>query len=384
MKFVGKGKAALLMIGILLLSLFACLISKTVLDIEKTQEGSKELIFDHEEILQYAEGFTLCHYKEGYTVFTIPGTCAKREYLIVPEGKEIPFGLKEDTVILQQPITKLCIASGSLASLAAAIDAVDCIKAVAIERENWTLQNVQEGIDEGNICYSGSFRNPDFELLLTEGIQLEIDTTMLLNYPEIMEKYDEIGIPYFIEDSTKEASPLARMEWIKLLGAILGKEEEANRYFEEQKAKIEGLDTAEGSSKETALFYMGEKSLYVRNGGDYIPSMLRLAGGRYCMEEFNPEQGGSLKISFEDFYSKCKDAEYLFWVVLECPYDTIEELIGANELFADFRAVQNGNVYKARKGFAQRTADFADVILEMNKILNDSEIEETDTFVKLK
>ena len=174
------------------------------------------------------------------------------------------------------------------------------------------------------------------------------------------------------------------MEWVKLLGAILGKEEEANRYFEERAVKIEALETAESTEKTVALFYMGENSFYVRNGEDYIPAMFTMAGGNYCMAELNSGQGGSCKISFEEFYSSCKDADYLFWVVLECPYGSLEELIASNELFADFKAVRNGRVYCTRRGFAQRTADFADVILEINNILNDSEIEETDTFVKLK
>lgn len=379
MQFIKKTKAALLAVGMGLLSLPAC-----SGETGKETQDSVELTFAYEEELKYAACFTLTHYDDGYTAFTIPGINADRQYLIVPEEKKIPDLPDEDIIILQQPITDLCFASGSMASLADAIDAGDCMKAVAIEKENWILRSVIDGIDAGRICYSGSFKNPDFELLLKEGIQLEIDTTMLLNYPDIMEKYEELEIPYFIEDSTKESNPLGRIEWVKLLGAILGKEEEANRYFEKQADKIENLDVPKGSEKAVALFYMGENSFYVRNGGDYITAMFTMAGGNYCMQDIYPEQGGSCKISFEEFYSDCNDADYLFWVILECPYDSLEEMVADNELFADFKAVQNGTVYYTKRGFAQRTADFADVILEINDILNDSEIEETDTFVKLK
>lgn len=102
------------------------------------------------------------------------------------------------------------------------------------------------------------------------------------------------------------------------------------------------------------------------------------------MEEVLPDKGGTSRFGFEDFYAECKDADYLFWIVLACPYNTLEELVDYNELFADFKAVQNGNVYSSRRGFAQCTANLAEVILEMHEILNGSETEDTDTFIKLK
>lgn len=347
-------------------------------------DKTESLILDYEEKLLYATRFTLTHYKGGYTMFSIPGIDEDRQYLIVPEGKSIPENLSANTIIIQQPVTRICFASGGMASLAEAIGRLDCMTTTAIDSDAWALDSIAEKMKEREILYSGEFRNPDFELLLSEKIQLEIDTTMLLNYPDIRDKYDELGIPYFIEDSSKESHPLGRMEWIKLLGEILNEREAARSYFDEQVEKVKALETIEKTGKTAALFYIGEDTVYVRNAGDYIPAMLMLAGGECITADVNPEQGGNAKFSFEDFYSRCKDADYLFWVVLACPYDTLEELVASNELFADFKAVQNGNVYSSKRGFAQSTARLADVILEMNRILNHTDVEETETFVKLK
>lgn len=350
---------------------------------EKIPTG--EMVLLYEEELAYAKRFTLAHYEGGYSVFTIPGTDENRQYLIVPEGKEAPENLPENTMILRQPVAKICFASGSLASLTGAIGAIDSIATVAIEKDGWLLTDIVSRMESGRILYSGKFREPDFEMLLREGVQLEIDTTMLLNYPDIREKYDELGIPYFIEDSTNENHPLGRMEWVKLLGAVLGLEEEAEEWFAGQVAKIRALEEIPGSGKTAALFYIGEQgTIYVRNADDYIAAMLRIAGGEYIMEDILPDEGGNSKVDFEDFYARCKDADYLFWIVLSCPYGTLEELTESNELFAEFKAVQEGNVYTSRRGFAQGTAELADVILEMNHILNGIAAGDTDTFVKLK
>lgn len=342
------------------------------------------LVPEREEELKYAERFTLTRYQGGYSMFQIPGIDPDRHYLIVPEGKAVPENLPENTVVLQQPVTKICFASGSLASLAEALGAVDRITTVAIRKENWILDSIAERMESGEILYSGSYKTPDFEMLLDQGIQLEIDSTMLVSYPDIMEKYDELGIPYFIEDSAKESHPLGRMEWIRLLGAILGMDDEAERFFEEQAARVEALENFSDTQKTAALFYIGEKAVYVRNAGDYVPKMLDLAGGENICSELNPEQGGNQKMDFEEFYILCKDADYLFWVVMSCPYTTIEELIAYNELFADFKAVKNGCVYTSRRGFAQCTAGIADAIMEMNSVLQDPTVTETENFVKIK
>lgn len=79
------------------------------------------MVLLYEEELAYAKRFTLAHYEGGYSVFTIPGTDENRQYLIVPEGKEAPENLPENTMILRQPVAKICFASGSLASLTGAV-----------------------------------------------------------------------------------------------------------------------------------------------------------------------------------------------------------------------------------------------------------------------
>ena len=100
----------------------------------KEKIAAGELVLLCEEELAYAKRFTLARYEGGYSVFTIPGTGENKQYLIVPEGKEVPNNLPQNTVILQQPVTKICFASGSLASLTGALGAADSITTVAISR----------------------------------------------------------------------------------------------------------------------------------------------------------------------------------------------------------------------------------------------------------
>ena len=52
---------------------------------------------------------------------------------------------------------------------------------------------------------------------------------MIYHTPEVKERLEEFGIPVLVERSSYESHPLGRVEWIKLYGVLLGKEESLTR-----------------------------------------------------------------------------------------------------------------------------------------------------------
>lgn len=340
-----------------------------------------ELIVDYEEEFEYAELLTMTHYKGGYTSFTVSGM--ENEFLLVPEGKSVPQDLNENVTVLQQPINRTCFNSASLVSLVDAIGGLDNIATVGVTLEKWYLPNVIEKMESEEIKYSGSFSAPDFEMLISEGVQLELDTSMLNSKVEVIAKYEELGIPYIIDPSSSESHPLARVEWVKLLGAIFDLEENAATFFEEQKAKVDAVSNLESTGKTMASFFISNDQVGIRNGQDYIKKMVDLAGAEYVPADFYPDENSYTKVSFEEFYSACKDADYLLYSVFTFPYGSIEGMIEYNELFADFKAVQEGNVYYTVSYLSQATSSIAGVIEDINTILNDPTIESTDTVFKV-
>ena len=215
------------------------------------------------------------------------------------------------------------------------------------------------------------------------GTQVEFDSAMILNKPEIMDKYEELGIPCIVDYSSKEEHLLGRIEWIKLYGALLGLSDEADQYFESQVEKVDTVSKLEKTGKTAVMYYKSKDTYYLRNAGDYVVSMLTLAGGETIAPEVGAGKGGSTKMNAEEFYATCKDADYIFQVVFECPYNTIEEMIAYDELFADFKAVKEGNVYTTIPGFSQSSAILADVVVEINSVLNDPSIEATQNLIKI-
>ncbi len=350
---------------------------------EENYDGKLELEGPME--IEYAKNFTIDLYKGGYRM--IHAGTGGYDYLVVPEGMSVPEGLDENVVVLQMPITNLYMASTSMVSLIDAIGALDRVKLVGTDVGGWYLDNVVKEMEAGNIKFSGKYSEPDFEIIASSDIQLHVDTTMIDSKPEILEKFVELGIPSLVEDSSKESTPLGRVEWVKIFGVLFGMEEEAKEYFEEQKAMVDSATAPESYGKTVGMGYLSSTSdkCYARNGGDYYAQMIGLAGGDYILADMEPDKSGNSNMTFEEWYAKFKDADCLFYMNFAAKFYSIEEMIEFNPLFADFKAVQNGNVWVTSADFTQSTAAIASIIVDMNTILsseNPSEVT-TDHLIKI-
>ena len=100
-----------------------------------------------------------------------------------------------------------------------------------------------------------------------------------------------------------------------------------------------------------------------------------LAGGRYAFEDFVTDQAAtSISITMEDFYAKAVDADVLIYnASIAAPISTVDELLALNELFADFKGVQEGNVWCTGKSFYQATDIVGQMIRDIHLALTDGD-----------
>ena len=343
-----------------------------------------ELVFDYTLELEYATGFHVDYYKGGYIMFTA-GSEADRQFLIVPEGKSVPKDLDASASVLQRPIDRILMSSSGMASLFAAFGGLDHIKLVSTDIDGWYVEDVVKKMEAGEISFSGKYKEPDYEMITANNIQLQVDTTMVNSYPEVLEKYTELGIPYIVETSSKEDHPLGRVEWVKLWGIICDMEEEANAYFEEQKAIVESVTSAEKSDVTIAMFYTTSSSgkCYVRNGGDYMAKMIDLAGGKYNLADLNPDKTGTSTVTFEELYASIQDTDYIFFVSFSDKYTTLDEMIAGNELYASCKAVKEQHVWYTSADFTQSTAAIGSIIKDMNDIIASGGTITTEHLIKM-
>jgi iron complex transport system substrate-binding protein len=111
----------------------------------------------------------------------------------------------------------------------------------------------------------------------------------------------------------------------------------------------------------------------IRKPGDYITSMIEMAGGSYVPANISVSEDNALstmKITMEDFYVEAVDADVLIYnSTIEGEIKSIDELIKKSEVLKDFKAVKSGNVYCLSKGYFQQSSDVAEFIEDVHIIL---------------
>ena len=323
-----------------------------------------------------------------------------------------------ELTVLQQPLTTTYVAASAVMAPLCDLGAVSQIRFSGLREEGWYVDEARTAMKKGSMLFAGRYSEPDYETLLREGCDLALESTMIYRSPEVIEKLSALGIPVYIDYSSYEPHVLGRLEWIRVYGALFGHEEKAQQWYASERDRIcaiqkdaetssgeasqsgksteksetktsrnskneassigsssgsAGTDTTADLRPTVVYFYVNSSGqIQVRQPHDYIPELLELAGARYLAPDMSSLSGSrksNVTVSLEDFYSSCRDADYLIYsATLDRPLSSIRELLGKNALFADFKAVKEGHVYTTDKDFYQlsdRMADFAEDVHRM-------------------
>ena len=323
-----------------------------------------------------------------------------------------------ELTVLQQPLTTTYVAASAVMAPLCDLGAVSQIRFSGLREEGWYVDEARAAMKAGSMFFAGRYSEPDYETLLREGCDLALESTMIYRSPEVIEKLNALGIPVYIDYSSYEPHVLGRLEWIRVYGALFGHEKKAQQWYASERDRIRaiqkdaetssgeasqsgksteksetktsrnskneassigtssgraGTDTAADLRPTVVYFYVNSSGqIQVRQPHDYIPELLELAGARYLAPDMSGLSGSrksNVTVSLEDFYSSCRDADYLIYsATLDRPLSSIRELLGKNALFADFKAVKEGHVYTTNKDFYQlsdRMADFAEDVRRM-------------------
>lgn len=318
--------------------------------------------------LEYAKEFTVDECTGGTRLITIQNA----RYLVVPENSTVPNGLSEDITVLQKPLENVYLVSTSAMDPILKIDALSAVTLSGTSAENWYLPEAKEAMENGEISYAGKYSAPDYERIVSANCGLAIENTMIYHTPEVKEQLEKFGIPVLVERSSYESDPLARMEWVKLYGILFDKEAEAETFFNEQVQRIRPLLGQNTTGKTAAFFSVTSNNLVtVRKSNDYVAKMIGMAGGEYVFSNLsdNGNNLATINLSLEEFYAGAKDADVLIYnSTIEGKIETTEQLLSKCPMLADFKAVQNGNVWCTTQSLFQESMELPDLILDMNRV----------------
>ena len=334
----------------------------------QTDETQADFQVESAYPLEYAKEFTVDECTGGTKLITIQNA----RYLVVPENSTVPNGLSEDITVLQKPLENVYLVSTSAMDPILKLSALSAVTLSGTSAENWYLPEAKEAMENGEISYAGKYSAPDYEFIVSANCGLAIENTMIYHTPEVKEQLEKFGIPVLVERSSYESDPLARMEWVKLYGILFDKEAEAETFFNEQVQRIQPLLEQDATGKTAAFFSVTSNNLVtVRKSNDYVAKMMGMAGGEYVFSDLsdNGNNLATINLSLEEFYAGAKDADVLIYnSTIEGKIETTEQLLSKCPMLADFKAVQNGNVWCTTQSLFQESMELPDLILDMNRV----------------
>ncbi len=271
----------------------------------------------------------------------------------VPAGNKYATGFsitETDTgtvVEVFQPYKRLCVREpmrrlGTMSTVQVgflyAIDALDCLVAVCNPELIYTPVSGDE-IDLGDSM------KPSAERALQAGL----DMLLAVNYGQYDNleavRLEKLGIPLIYINEWQEGSPLARAEWIRVLGALTGRLPQADSVFHEVEAKYIRLTNESGLSARRSIMsgnnFRG--TWYVPSGKNYLAYLFKDAGAEYPF--YDDERETSIPLTIEETLRYFHDADV--WV--GAGGNSLAELAEMDEKHTWFKAYQEGRVYNWRK-----------------------------------
>lgn len=331
--------------------------------------------------LSHAGQFTLDAFDGGYRLIC---TASGDRLLVVPEGAPEPEGLVGGVGVVRQPLRDVYLVSTGMICLVDAIGALDAVSVSSVRAEDSPADDFTRRLEDGSIAYGGIYRAPDYELIAATGCPLAIENTNIDHVPEVRAKLEELGVTVLMEQSSREEDMLGRLEWIRVMGAVFGREDEAADVFDEVSAGVEEASAGGPVGRTVAFFYVNEDGAAVtRRTGDYLSQMIEAAGGEYVSFDADGAAGSSpttVTVEMEQFYAGARDADVIIYnATIDDGVASIDELVEKNPLLADFRAVQAGEVWTCDSNMYQQMTSMDRIIADIRTALTGSG--EPTTFV---
>lgn len=234
---------------------------------------------------------------------------------------------------------RMAVTSATHVGFLAALDALDCIVAVANPQLIYSLPKEAKYID------IGSDLQPNIESLLMAKPDVVLVTGYGTQEPTWWKQVREFGIEILAINEWQETDPIARAGWIRRVGAIVHKEAMADSIFQSRRGLYDSIAALQPPTLSPTL--MSGQSFrgtwYVPTGQSFMGKIFQDAGARYAYA--SDTSRGSLPLSVEQALLTFHDADV--WVGVDVR--SMDELAALDPRHTWFKAYERGRVYNYLK-----------------------------------
>lgn len=294
--------------------------------------------------LKYAKNIMMVDYGD-YLVVTLrnPWDTTKmlHTYLLVPDSIE-PEGMPQGTII-RTPLTNAVVYAATHNALISELGAAEAVTGVC-DPQYIHDSIIVERLKGGLVIDCGDNMSPNLEKIM----QLHPQAVLLSPYEgnNGYGKLSKLGIPIVECADYMESSPLARAEWMKFFGRLVGRSDEADALFALTDSVYNSLKelSAMSSTRPRVLLDRMYGSVWnVPGAHSTMDQMIEDAGGKNIFDYI--DKAGSAPLSPEQVLNEAYDADV--WLIRYNQPDelTYTQLGKDNTLYRQFAPYKNGNVY---------------------------------------
>jgi iron complex transport system substrate-binding protein len=293
--------------------------------------------------IQYSKSLSIIK-QEGYSVVTVsnpwPDAVKKFTYVLKEKNGIVPDSLQKYTQI-NVPLSSIVVTSTTNIPLLEMLGVEKSL--VGFPHTDYvSSEKTRALIDAGSVKNVGQNEKLNIEQLIELAPDVIVTFGIDNNNPTI-ENLQKSGLKVLIQADWMEQSPLGKAEWLKLYGALFGKEKEANKLFDNIVEEYNNAVKLVANQKTNSTVLYGsmyQDQWYVARGSSWVAQFMKDAKGDYLWKDL--EGTGSLGLSFENILDKAKTAN--FWIATGS-FKSLTELKNANPHYNQFDAFTNKNIY---------------------------------------
>jgi iron complex transport system substrate-binding protein len=330
-----------LLVIIVSLGLFSC--------DESGKSGDGNISEEVEVTLKYAEHFKIFSSGKDYRIQILDRDKVIQEFRVSKYSKS--------KGVLKIPFTKFVATSTTHLGYIEFLGLRDGL--VGFPNTNFISDSLLHSMAENNqIAELGTAESMNFEKLF------ELNPNVIFDFPNPIsiaqkDKFEKAGMQLIKITEFYEESALGKVEWIKLFGLLLGREDLADRVFRDIETRFLKLKNSVVNKRGSITVFSGimfGDTWYAPGGRSFAAKFYKMAGADYVWA--SDSSSGSRSFSFEKVYKDAVDADY--WIGVG-GQESLSSLKKSNSNYELFKAFRNKNVYSV---FGKNTAWGANAYFE--------------------
>nr|WP_314839711.1 ABC transporter substrate-binding protein [uncultured Flavobacterium sp.] len=293
--------------------------------------------------IEYASGLAIHKYK-GFSKVTVsnpwPEAKKKFTYILQEKNSIVPDSLKKHPVI-QVPLQSIVVTSTTIIPFLEMLQVEQ--KLTGFPHTNYiSSAKTRKRIDAGLVKNLGQNEKLNVEQLIELEPNLIVSFGINNNNPTL-DNLQKSGLKVLIQADWMEQTPLGKAEWLKLYGALFGKEKEAKIIFDTIVKNYKEAQQLVAQKKSTSTVLYGsmyQEQWYVARGNSWVAQFMMDAKANYLWADIKGT--GSLSLPFEKILEKARTAKY--WIATGS-FNTNKDFENSNPHYNQFDALKAKNVY---------------------------------------